>query len=206
MFLRALALNVFSIDFLDFDAAIVGDATVNDRLVNRFVSVLEFDVFANNSDTDAMLRSDEFADDFLPMRHVGGWIIQAQKSANDVVDTFALEHERNFVDGVIDILFFDDSLKGDVAKQGDFLADIFVERLFATAHNDVRHDTDFAQLGDRLLGRFGLQFARGFDERDVCNVEENGVVISNLESEFANRFEKRQAFDVSSRAADFRDD
>src|SRR3954469_9279194 len=57
MFFRAIAFEILGIYLLDFDAAIVGDTTVNDRFVNGFVSVLQFNVFANDTDTDAMLRS-----------------------------------------------------------------------------------------------------------------------------------------------------
>ena len=48
----------------------LADAAVDDRLVDRFVGVLQLDVFADDADAHAMLRRDEFADDFLPVRHV----------------------------------------------------------------------------------------------------------------------------------------
>src|SRR5215831_3150888 len=98
MFFRAVAFDVFGIHFLDFDAAIVGDATVNDGFVNRFVSVLKFDVFTHDADADTMLWRDEFANNFLPMRHVRGWIVEAQETANEVIDALALQHQRNLID------------------------------------------------------------------------------------------------------------
>ena len=55
-------------------------------------------------------------------------------------------------------------LDRDAAKQADFLAQFFIERLFAAAGDDVRGDADFAELGDGLLGGFGLQFAGRLDE------------------------------------------
>src|SRR5260370_15014703 len=117
IFFWAIAFDVFGVNFLDFDAAIVGDAAVNDGFVNGFVSILQFDVFTNDTDANAMPRSDEFADDFLPMRHVGRRIIQAQQPAYEVIDALALEHERHFVNGVVDVFFFNNSLEGDVAKE-----------------------------------------------------------------------------------------
>ena len=206
MLFSAIAFEIFGVDFLNFDAGIIGDAAMNDGFVNGFVSVLKFDVFADDGNADAMLRGDEFADDFLPMGHVRGRVVQAQETANEVIDAFALKHERDFVDGVVDVFFFDDGLERDVAKKGDFLANIFVERFFAATDNDVRRDTDFAEFGDGLLSGFGLEFAGGFDEGDVSNVEEDGVVVANLEGEFANGFEKREALDVAGGAADFGDD
>src|SRR5256885_5149984 len=153
IFVRAIALKVLRVHLLDFDAAIVRDTTVNDRFVNGFVSVLQFDVFANDTDTDAVLRGDEFADYFLPVRHVRGRIVEAQELANQIIDAFALEHQRHFVNGMVHVLFLDDSLERDITKQGNLLANVLVERLFTTANDDVRRDTDFAQFGDRLVRR-----------------------------------------------------
>ena len=206
MFLRAIALEVLGIDFLDFDSAIVCHPAMNDGFVNGFVGVLKFDVFADDTDANAMLWGDQFANDFLPMRHVRRRIIEAQKIADKVIHPLALEHEGNFVNGVIDVFFFDDCFEWNVTKQGDFLADVFVERLFAATDDDVWRDTNFAQFGDGLLGGFGLELAGGFDEWDVSDVEENGVVVADFEGELANRFEKWQAFNVAGRAADFGDD
>jgi hypothetical protein len=140
------------------------------------------------------------------VRHIGRWIVQAQQTANEVIDAFSLEHERDFVDGVVDVFFFDDSFEGDVAKQGDFLADVFIERFLAATDNDVRGDTDFAEFSDGLLSGFGFEFAGRFDEWDVGDVEENGIVVADFEGEFANGFEKRQSLDVAGGAADFGDD
>src|SRR5262245_63593050 len=70
-FLRALALDLFSIDLDDFHAAIVGHAAVHDGFVNGFIGVLQFDVLADDPNADAVLRRNELADDLLPMSHVG---------------------------------------------------------------------------------------------------------------------------------------
>ena len=69
-FFRAVLFDLLGVHLHDFHAAIVGHAAVDDRLVNRFVGVLQLDVFADHADADAMLRRDEFADDLLPVRHV----------------------------------------------------------------------------------------------------------------------------------------
>ena len=77
VFLRAIAFDVLRIDFLDFHPAIVGDAPVNGRLIHRFISVLHLDVFADHSDAHPMLGRDQFANNLLPMRHVGRRRIQS---------------------------------------------------------------------------------------------------------------------------------
>ncbi len=70
----------------------------------------------------------------------------------------------------------------------------------------MRHDADFAQLGDGLLRRLGLQFAGGLDVRHISDVQKNCIVVADLQRELADRFEKRQALDIAGRAADFGDD
>src|SRR5688572_29891607 len=62
--------DLFRLNLLNLNAAIIGHAAVDDRFVNRFVRVLQLDVLADNADADAVLRSDELADDVLPVRHV----------------------------------------------------------------------------------------------------------------------------------------
>jgi hypothetical protein len=78
--------------------------------------------------------------------------------ANQVVHALALKDEGQFVDGVLDVQFLDDGFDRDVAEVGDFLAEVFFQRFFATADEDVRRDADFAQFGDGLLGGFGFEF------------------------------------------------
>ena len=107
---------------------------------------------------------------------------------------------------VVHVLLLDHRLERHVAEQGDLLAHFLVERLLAAADQDVRGDADFAQLGDGLLRRLGLQFAGGLDERHVGDVHEDDVVVPDFEREFADGFEERQALDVAGGAADFGDD
>ena len=205
-FFRAVLFDFLGIHLHDFHAAIVADAAVDDGLIDRFVGVLQADVFADDADAHAMLRRDELADDFLPMRHVRRRRVEMQQAADQVVGALALEHQRHLVNRMVHVLFLDDRLDGHVAEQGNFLAQFLVERLLAAADQEVRRDADFAQLGDRLLRRLGLQFAGGLDERHVGDVHENGVVVADFEREFADGLQKRQPFDVAGRAADFGDD
>src|ERR1035437_951270 len=129
-----------------------------------------------------------------------------EQPADQLIHPLALQHERHFVNGMVNVFFLDDRFERHVAEHGNFLAQFLVERLFATADQNVRHDADFAQFGDGLLRRFRFQFAGGLDERNVSDVQKNRVVVTDFQREFADGFEKRQPFDVAGRAADFRDD
>src|SRR5436190_10345375 len=92
VFFRSLALQILGVHLLNFDSAIVGNSAMNDGFINRFVSVLEFDVFAYNTDANPMLWRYKFADDLLPMGHISGRGVETQEFANQVVHSFALEH------------------------------------------------------------------------------------------------------------------
>src|ERR1035437_5624168 len=129
-----------------------------------------------------------------------------EQPADQLIHPLALQHERHFVNGMVNVFFLDDRFERHVAEHGNFLAQFLVKRLLATPDEDVRHDADFAQLGDGLLRRFRFQFAGSLDVRNVGDVQKNCVVVAHFQREFADGFEKRQPFDVAGGAADFRDD
>ena len=52
----ALRLEILGVDANDVDAASVGDARVAERFVDRFVGVLELDVFSDDADAHLVLR------------------------------------------------------------------------------------------------------------------------------------------------------
>src|SRR3954463_8800371 len=91
-FVSSFAFNGFGFDFFDGHAAIVGDTAVDDRFVDGFVGVVEFDVLSNDANTNTMLRSHEFANDLLPMGHIGGRNVEHEVLANEIVKSFALKH------------------------------------------------------------------------------------------------------------------
>jgi hypothetical protein len=73
------------------------------------------------------------------------------------------------------------------------------------ADDDVRVDTDAAQLVHRVLRRLRLQLARRIDERNQRDVEVEHVLLPDLAAELANRLEERQRLDVADRPADLGD-
>ena len=68
----------------------------------------------------------------------------------------------------------------DVAKHGKLLPDVGIERMFGAANQDLRLETDLAQLGDALLGRLGLQFARRLDVRHERDVHVDDIAARRL--------------------------
>ena len=80
-----------------------------------------------------------------------------------------------------------------------------IERVIGAAHEHVRLDANFAELGHGLLRGLGLEFAGGLEERHERDVDKHAIRRPDLESKLPHRFEKRQALDVARRAADFGD-
>ena len=56
-----------------------------------------------------------------------------------------------------------------------------------------------------MLRRFGLQFTGRLQVGDQGQVDVEAVLLADIERELANRFQKRQAFDVADGTADFGD-
>ena len=73
------------------------------------------------------------------------------------------------------------------------------------ADDDVRVDTDAAQLVDRVLSRLRLQLACSLDERHERHVDVHDVLRADLTPKLAYRLEERQRLDVADRAADLGD-
>ena len=203
---RVVALEFLGLDLDDLHARVGGDARVLERLVDRLVGVLQFDVLAHHPDAHAMLGCDEPADDVLPVGHVRRRQVQLEGLADQVVHVLALQHERHLVDGVVDVLLLDHRVEGHVAEHRQLAADLLAEGLLAAGHQHVRGDADLAQLGHALLRRLGLQLAGGLDEGHVGDVDEADVAGARLLRELADGLEERQTFDVTDRAADLGDE
>ena len=93
---------------------------------------------------------------FFPVGHFFGGCFEVEITADEFVELFGAQYERDFVDRVGHVAFLDHAIERDVTEEGNLLADFLVEGLFAPADENLRHDTDLAELGDALLGRFGF--------------------------------------------------
>ena len=130
--------------------------------------------------------------------------VDAELAADELVETLFLQVERDEVD-VGDVGVRDDRVDVDVGEERDLVADVVLERLRRAAHEDVRVDTDAAQLVHRVLRRLRLQLAGGVDERHERDVEVGDVLGPDLPPELADRLEERLRLDVADRAADLSD-
>ncbi len=169
------------------------------------VGVLEFHVLADERDLDVAVALGDAARQLLPLSHLDGLVREAELRADERVQPFVTQRLRNEVD-VAHVLVGDDGCGVDVGEERDLVADVVRERLVRAADDDVRMDTDAAQLVDGVLRRFCLQLAGSFDEGDERDVEIEDILRAYLAPELADRLEERERLDVAHGAADLGDD
>jgi hypothetical protein len=134
------------------------------------------------------------------LRLAGGGV-QAQLVADQAVQALLVQHARHLVDGV-HVPHADHAPFGHVGEQRDLFALFLGDAPVGAAQQRVGLDADLAQLLHRVLGRLGLELARGGDPGQVGQVHERAVVGAQLEAELAHGLQEGQRLDVAHRAAD----
>ena len=113
--------------------------------------------------------------------------------------------ERYLID-TLNIKSLDHLVFADVAEQRDFLGVILRQTVFGAAHKHIGLDADAPQFLDRMLGRLGLEFPGCSQIRHQGQVYVHAPAGVEILSQLADRFEKRQAFDITHGAADLGQD
>ena len=205
--LRAVILDGLGVHADDLHLGVVMGAGVDERFVDRFVGVLQLDVFAGDGDGHLVFRMDDALHETLPILERGRRrVAEADLVHHEAVDLVAAEVERAFVNRVVHIAEGDDVLALDVAEHGDLLPVVLIEVRLGAADDDVRLDADLAELGDRLLGGLGFHLAGGLDVGQQRDVDEADVFLADFERELAQGLEEKQAFHVADGAADLGDE
>ena len=180
-------------------------ARVLERLVHGQVGVVELHVLADERDLDRLPPLRDQVGDVLPLAEHGRRRVEPEPLADELVEPFALEVLGHEVD-VGHVGRADHGALVDVGEERDLLADVVGEGVARAADDDVRVDTDAAQLVDRVLRRLRLQLAGRLDERHERDVQVEDVLRADLAPELADRLEERQRLDVADGAADLGDD
>lgn len=123
-----------------------------------------------------------------------------------MVEAFFLQKERYFIDALSREVI-DDGFRLYVAEHTDLSLHIRRECLHSTADDDIRLDSDGAQLLDGVLGRLCLEFVSGFDVWYECDVNIDDVIsIRYVFLDLTDGFEEWQGLDITDGATDLRDD
>ena len=103
--------------------AIVGNAAVDQGLVQAFVGIREVDVFADNGDGDLMAGVGHLCHDVFPGLQMGLARPDIQEIHDLFIDTLAMIDQGNLVD-TRDVLGREDRFDLDVTKEGDLGFDV----------------------------------------------------------------------------------
>ena len=129
---------------------------------------------------------------------------QSQPVAYDGVEPAVVEDERHLVD-IPGIRRGDHGPRLDVAEEADLLPDAFVDLAVRANDDHVRGDPLASQLGDRVLGRLGLQLLRCGDVWHEGDVDEHDVLPSDVVPELADGLQEGKALDVTDGPPDLGD-
>ncbi len=196
--------HVLGIDPADVHVAAGRDTRVLESLVHREICVVQLDVLADERDLDRLAPVVDALGELEPVTEVGRRSVEPELAAHELVEPLAVQVERHEVD-VADVGVRDDRVDVDIGEERDLLADLTLQRLRRAAHEHVGVDPDAPELVDRVLGRLGLELARGVDERHERDVQVDHVLGPCLAPELPDRLEERQRLDVADRAADLGD-
>ena len=202
----AFAFDQFALNALNANLRPMVDAGMIERFVDRFIRVAMFGVFAHDGDRNFVLGIAQAEEQIAPIVDIGRLHIQAQAAADEIVEPVFLQAERHFVDREILVLFFDDRIDRHIAEQRDFFAIFARHRTLGAANQHIGLNADLPQQSDGVLRRLGLQLAGRFQIRHEREMDVQAVFLADIERKLADRFQKRLAFDIADRAADFGDD
>ena len=162
-------------------------------------------ILTHHGDAHLVIRIAEPLQQIAPIVEIGLGSLEAQLFANERVKPIVDQAQRHLVNGKILVAFLDHRVVGNVAEQGNFLAFFAADRLFGAANEDVGLDADLAQLADGVLSRLGFQLSGSLQVGNQREVDVQAIRLADVEGELADRFQKRETFDVAHRTADFRD-
>ena len=203
--IRVRILDLLGVDPMDLDSRIVVDTTVVQCLRNGDIGIRQLDVLADHSDFHFLGRMIDLVDHLFPVRHIRREIIHVELLQGDLVETFALHHQRNLIDRRSRAVL-DDSLRLHIAEHRDLLFHFLRNGLLRAADEDVRLDADSAQFLDAMLRRLRLELTGSRDIRQQRDMDVEGVVLADFLLDLADGLEERLALDITDRTADLRDD
>ena len=103
------------------------------------------------ADLDLLLRVDDATGRTCASRSDRAEALRSAVAVNEFIESFLVQEEGHFVNGVRHVARFDDRVRANVAKHGKLLPDIGIERTLSAANQDLWLETDLAQLRDTLL-------------------------------------------------------
>ena len=162
--MSSMLLDVGGLDVVNVHARAALQAAMHERLMQRQIGVADLHVLADHRNVDLAIRIRLGAHHLAPLGEIRRRHLEAQLVHHDVIQLLLAIQQRDLVD-VIRIDRGNDRTFFDVGEQRDLAALLFRQRMFAPAQQDVRLNTDAAQLLHGVLGRLRLDLIRATDNR-----------------------------------------
>ena len=197
-------LNRFGIHPFDMDLDLVADAAVRQRLRNAEVSIVQFDIFADNGYRDAFRQGVRRVHHGNPVREVGARRIQLKTFADDVVQALFPERKRNRIQKR-KVEVFNDAIFRNITEQCNLLPNVVADFALRTEDDDIGLNTDGKKLFHAVLCRFRLVLVRAAQVRNQRHMDEKAVGAADLRGKLADSLKERLAFNVAHCAADLDD-
>src|SRR5687768_1081695 len=185
-------------------ANVVGDAAMNERFTDALVGIDQLGVLADDGDSHAVAGAAHARDHGAPVSQVGFVALQAQPLHDAFIESLIGERDRYLVNRR-HIPTLDDVPELDVAEECNLSLHVFRQGALGATDQEVGLDTDLHQLANRMLGGLRFHFTSRRDIGNERQVDEDGVLPSDLVPELTNGFEERKGLDVANGAADLDD-
>ena len=201
--IHASILNLLSIHPFNPQLGFISHSCVTQGLGDADISILQSHIFANHSNSNlALILLQNTGYHVVPAAHILRLILQLQLTQCNGVQALLL-HQLGHLINTLGSKVLDNSIGVHVAEHGHLFAHLLGDRLFAAAHDNIRRNTNAAQLLNAVLGglSFELTSCRNVGHQGYMNVQ--NIVFAHFLLNLANSLEEGQAFDIANSTADF---
>ena len=160
---------------------VIMESGVIERLTHRVIGIVQLDVFTHQGNINRVARGLDALHHFPPLPQFGRTSLDAELFNDNLSQAGLLEYQGDFVyrfnggQG-------DHRLALDITEEGYLVRDSFGDGIVTAADDDVRLDTDAAQLVNAVLGGLGLQLHGGVEVGEEGHVDVEHVVPADFVS------------------------
>ena len=189
---------------MDIKLGFIGNCCMTQGFGNGNISILQSNVFADYRDSYLLvIFFQDAGHHIMPALHILRLVLHFQLAQDNGIKSLLL-HEHRYLINASCGKVLNNCVGVYVAEHSHFFAHFLGNRLFAAANQDIRRNTDAAQLFDAMLSRFGFQLTGCGNIRYQRNMNIKHIVLADILFYLTDGFQKRQAFDITYSTADFR--
>ena len=199
---NAVCLKAFGINPININRTSCGNSAVFECLVYADIRIVKFNIFADHCNFYRLFWVAKCKKHILPIAQILIWGVNAEFTQNDLVHFLLLKHHRHGIENIA-IVVFNNAILTNIAKQRDFSLDFLCKRMFCSAHDNIRLDTDRQHFLNRVLGRLAFQFVRSGKIRHKSYMDEHAILSAIIARKLTDSLQKRLALDIADCSADF---